>query len=350
MPIITVVLPVYNAEKYLEECVDSVINQTFKDIEILLINDGSTDSSADLCDRLAAKDSRIKVYHRPNSGPSITRNLGIDVAAGEYICFIDSDDYLDPPALEFMYNSITLHNADMVMCGFYHDVEQNGTVVYSSTVCTENKIIFSHEEILDVLIELKSKHLIDSCCNKLYRLSTIRDSGVRMPEGELFEDTEFNFRLLPFLKKIVISDKCFYHYRQRDFSITKSFQPLKIDYLTARYNTIYQYISSFENIRKELVEFNNFYYIKSVFSCFIDLFFPSSDFPTFNSRREFILKKINSNTFSKAANNCKGNNKKDNLIIFLAKSKNVLLIYCFCRIMFVLKYRMKKLFTKIKEG
>lgn len=350
MPTITVVLPVYNTEKYLEKCVGSIINQTFKEIEILLINDGSTDSSGSVCDKFAAKDNRIKVYHRPNSGPSATRNFGIDLAAGEYICFVDSDDYLDPTALEFMYSTITHHSADMIICGFYHDIEQNGKTVYSSPVNTANKIIAQGEELLDVLIELKSKHLIDSCCNKLYRISTIRNSGVRMPEGELYEDTEFNFRLLPHLEKIIISDKCFYHYLQRDLSITKSFQPLKIEYLTARYHTIYEYISSFNNVRQDLIEFNNFYYIKSVFSCFIDLFFPTSNFETIKSRRKFIFEKINSETFINAANKCKGNNKKDSLIIFLSKCRNVSMIYYFCRVMFVFKYRMKKLFTKIKEG
>lgn len=350
MPIITVVLPVYNVEKYLEKCVDSIVNQTFKDIEILLINDGSTDSSGNLCDRFAARDNRIKVYHRDNAGPSATRNFGIDLATGEYICFVDSDDFLDPTALEYMYNTITHHNADMVMCGFYFDIERNGDIVYSSPVNTESRIISSREEFLDVLIEVKSKHLIDSCCNKLYRLSSIKNSKVKMPEGELYEDTEFNFKLLPFLEKIIISDKCFYHYLQRDLSITKSFQPLKIEYLTARYNTIYEYISSFNSIRKDLVEFNNYYYVKSVFSCLIDLFFPSSNFATKKSRKQFISDKINSEIFINAANNCKGNNKKDSLIIFLAKTGNVLMIYYFCKLMFVLKYRMKKLFTKIKEG
>ena len=116
---ISVIVPVYNVEQYLERCVDSIINQTYKNLEILLVNDGSTDNSGQLCDELAKKDDRIRVIHKENGGLSDARNVGIDEAEAELIGFIDSDDYIDEDMYETLYRQLRESNADLSMCGHY---------------------------------------------------------------------------------------------------------------------------------------------------------------------------------------------------------------------------------------
>ena len=121
---ISVIVPVYNVEQYLERCVDSIINQTYKNLEIILVNDGSTDNSGQLCDELAKKDDRIRVIHKKNGGLSDARNVGIDEAESELIGFIDSDDYIDEDMYELLINNMKNANADLSMCGHF-DVYNN---------------------------------------------------------------------------------------------------------------------------------------------------------------------------------------------------------------------------------
>lgn len=125
---ITVVVPIYNSDRFLERCIRSVINQTFQDIEVLLINDGSNDKSGQICDKYAEKDSRITVYHKKNQGVSSARNLAIDKAKGEYICFVDSDDEIDKCMLEELHKLINNNNADIVICG-HKSIYPNNKVV-----------------------------------------------------------------------------------------------------------------------------------------------------------------------------------------------------------------------------
>ena len=115
-PLISVVVPVYNVEKYLEQCVNSIINQTYDNLEIILVNDGSKDKSPYLCDELAKKDSRISVIHKENGGPAETRNVGTEKASGEYIAFVDSDDWIHPKYIEILYNNLKENNAEISIC------------------------------------------------------------------------------------------------------------------------------------------------------------------------------------------------------------------------------------------
>ena len=122
---ISVIVPVYNVEQYLERCVDSIINQTYKNLEIILVNDGSTDNSGQLCDELAKKDSRIRVIHKENGGVSEARNFGVKEISGEYVIFIDSDDYINKRMINVLYSQIKLEEADVSVCGVMNVYENN---------------------------------------------------------------------------------------------------------------------------------------------------------------------------------------------------------------------------------
>jgi len=148
--LVTVVLPVYNVEKYLDRCLESVVNQTYRDLEIILVDDGSPDNSPALCEAWAAKDSRIKVIHKKNAGLGMARNTGIENANGEYICFFDSDDYIALDTVESCYIAAQKEDADIVCFGL-HNVDDCGTVITNLAPNTE-KCIYENDEIMTVFL------------------------------------------------------------------------------------------------------------------------------------------------------------------------------------------------------
>jgi len=220
---ITVAIPVYNCEKTLKTCLDSVINQTFSDYEILIINDGSPDNSEEICLQYKEKYERIKYVRRENGGLAQVRNMALDKAKGKYLCFVDSDDYIDENALSFMYETAEKEKSDIVLCGYF---TENGTAL--KKVC-----YVGDKENLDFK-ELKAKDLIDPAWNKLYKTDFLKNTKVKFPVGEYYEDTFFNLSILPFNPKITVCDECFYHYVLNMGSITrryirKNFLLLKIE-------------------------------------------------------------------------------------------------------------------------
>lgn len=210
---ISVIIPVYNVEKYLKKCLDSVINQTYRDLEIILVNDGSTDRSRDICMQYAKADPRILLLEEENLGLSAARNLGIDRATGEYITFVDSDDFIADNMLEVLALNIKKYFADVSMCDFCK-VSENQKVQSS----------FSKKEIiqeidLDEFPNCINKHYsaLVSAWGKLYRREIFRE--IRYPKGKLHEDEFILYDWVFQCKKIVYIKYSFYYYLQRDTGI-----------------------------------------------------------------------------------------------------------------------------------
>ncbi|MDU6765984.1 MAG: glycosyltransferase family 2 protein [Gemella haemolysans] len=209
---ISVIVPVYNVEQYLERCVDSIINQTYKNLEIILVNDGSTDNSGQLCDELAKKDDRIRVIHKKNGGLSDARNMGIDEAEAELIGFIDSDDYIDEDMYELLINNLKAANADLSMCGHY-DVYNN---VLEAQVVDKKTWELSPQEAIKMVME--AKILSVTAVNKLYKKSLF--SELKFEIGKIAEDAFIMIKLLDKCNKIVATNEKKYYYVHRENSIT----------------------------------------------------------------------------------------------------------------------------------
>lgn len=207
--LISVIVPVYNVEKYLKRCVDSVVNQTYRNLEIILVDDGSPDSSGAMCDDFAKSDSRIKVIHKANGGLSSARNIGIDTSTGEYITFIDSDDWIEPETYEFLYKKIVEYSADVadVDSRVVSDEKPFDKKTGKDTVLEENEI-------------LKDYFMSDrySVCRKLYKRNVIAD--IRFPVGKVNEDICTNYLFLENAHRLVKSDVIMYHYFKNPDSIT----------------------------------------------------------------------------------------------------------------------------------
>ena len=220
--LISVIVPVYNVERYLEKCVNSIVNQTYKNLEIILVNDGATDSSGDLCDKLAMIDNRIKVYHKENGGLSDARNYGVERATGEYVGFVDSDDYIDAEMYEKLYEAIKKENVDVAECSL--------KVIYPGKIelFTDEKYykVLGKTEYLEEYLTIKK--IFGSVWTKLIKSDVAKK--LVFPKGKLYEDTYYAYDLINIANSFVLIDSPSYNYLMRENSITNSkFNPRIFD-------------------------------------------------------------------------------------------------------------------------
>ena len=207
---ISVIVPVYNVEKYLRQCLDSVINQTYSDLEILIVDDGSTDSSGAICDEY--KDERFQVYHTENRGLSAARNYAIDRAHGDYIAFLDSDDWLEDTALEQFITIAETTSADIVTCRFFQ--EYVGKTVKPRGI--DSEFIVEGSDILSTMII--DRKMTEDVWNKFYKASLFET--IRYPEGRIFEDKATTYKLLQKAEKLAYTPAPLIHYRNREGSLS----------------------------------------------------------------------------------------------------------------------------------
>ena len=227
---ISVIVPVYNVEKHLKRCIDSLISQTYSNLEIILVDDGSTDSSPEICDAYADKDTRVKVIHKKNGGLSDACNKGLMAANGDYIAFVDSDDYLHMDMYKILVDEINAKKADMGMCLFER--------VYDEYI--EPKPVERYEtDLLSIEDIYKEWHHVETNVrwNKLFKREILK--GIEFPYGKINEDEATKPKIYERLNKIVKVNEKLYFYQQSNTSITrKEFYPKKMDKLDAIYENI----------------------------------------------------------------------------------------------------------------
>ena len=213
--LISIIVPIYNVEKYLEKCIESLLNQTYKNIEILLIDDGATDRCPQICDKYMEKDKRIKVIHKDNGGLSDARNVGIEIANGKYIGFVDSDDYVEKDMYEFLYKNIKENNADIAICGRYINNADGRQIIDA------NPNLFIIMDTKEALINLNSYKGFDmSACDKIYKKELFEN--IRFPFGKKCEDYYTMYKVFDKANKIIYNSNPKYHYFQRENSISRN--------------------------------------------------------------------------------------------------------------------------------
>lgn len=212
-PLVSVIVPVYNVEAYLRECIDSVTDQTYKNLEILIVDDGSTDNSPVLCEELLKSDTRIKVFHKKNGGLSDARNYALDRCHGEYITFIDSDDIVDKRLIEICLSKVNSSRSDMVSVNLQQFEVRNEIKI-------DDKFSFVTCDAQEAARKMLTCKGISSCgCAKLYRASLFK--AIRFPVGRLYEDYLTIYRILSETSCVTIVDAQLYFYRQRPGSIMR---------------------------------------------------------------------------------------------------------------------------------
>lgn len=230
MTLISVIIPVYKAEKYIERCICSILRQTFQNIEVILVDDGSPDKSGEICDMWALKDKRIKVIHQKNAGAGAARNAGLRVAKGEYIGFVDSDDWIEPQMYEVMYNAIEKYSADVGMCNISSRTEFSMHESYDS-----RKFPFelkNQEEMLSIFFRIHGEKGILSVCRRLIHKSVLKD--FMFVEGTISEDVSAAYYFIVHSQRTVVTNFSFYNYYNNKKGVTKSPVTMKdIEYIEA---------------------------------------------------------------------------------------------------------------------
>lgn len=206
--LISVIVPVYNVERYLEKCIESICFQTYRHLEIILSNDGSTDGSGEICDTYARKDARIRVIHKENGGLSDARNAGIEIAKGKYFMFVDSDDTITPDTIQRLYSAVTEHSCEIAVCNMVRIYDDGATEPFYNPV--DSLTVWEGQQRFETLKQ-------PSACNKLFLAELFHD--VRFPKGKFYEDTFVYHVLAHRANKIVLTGHDGYYYLSRRESI-----------------------------------------------------------------------------------------------------------------------------------
>lgn len=307
MPKISIIVPIFNVEKYLSRCLDSLLNQTFKDIEIILVNDGSTDSSLSICKKYAEEDNRIHIINKENGGVSSARNEGIRISSGDYIGFVDPDDWIEIDMYEVLYNRIMYDRSDIAICNYKMVYPQkNESVVYNDF----NDQIIEKKDITNRLIanlvgpenlNSKSKAFMGSVWRLLIKKSIIKNGNIQFPIGiPLMEDTIFTLTTIVNSTKVSVIKGSYYNYIVNLSSAATSYR------------------NDLDNIQK------------SVHRIIEDALFRSGDLESLKNR-------LNYRYFNDSINLIRNEIKKDNNIYLVSKIRNIRNICCDSRLQYIIE-------------
>lgn len=306
--LISVIIPVYNVENYIKKCINSVLIQTYRNLEIILVDDGSKDKSGTMCDDFEKKDSRIKVIHKTNGGLSDARNFGIEKASGKYIMFIDSDDFIDKKMIEILFNNIKKTESDISICGVR--IIKEGKKYINKKEYTNDVKILTQNEVYENLYNDKALETVVAW-NKLYKRKIF--DVIRYPKGKIHEDAFIIHYLINNAKKIVYtSDKLYYYIRRKDSITGKKFNIKRLDELEAL---------------EDRVEFFKKFGMNELYDKTIYRYCASNRYSYIKIKDKNIKKQLNEkfNTMVKIIENSKYLTKKEKVKIRILK--NILIIY-----------------------
>lgn len=284
MPKVSIIVPVYNVETYLEKCLMSLVNQTLQDIEIIVINDGSTDKSGEIAEKIASIYSdKVTVYHQENSGVSSARNFGLSIANGEYIGFVDSDDYVETTMFEKMYNKAIEKKFDIVVC--------DANLIYPK----EDKFVSSglDNDYLgkeNLFVSLINSYTI--VWNKIYRKDLLENILFR--ENYWYEDVDFLYKLYPIINSVGVVKYPLYNYVQRQNSITYTFNK-KLYHIIEIFDGIIDYYKK-NNYYEKYSDEIEYSYVRYLYGTFIRRLAKSKEYKTYIEGVNFVLQKVK-NTF-----------------------------------------------------
>ncbi|MGU8778425.1 glycosyltransferase [Clostridium perfringens] len=228
---VSVIVPIYKVENYLSQCIDSILAQSYSNLEVILVDDGSPDSCPKICDNYQMYDSRIRVIHKENQGLGLARNTGLDIATGDYVLFVDSDDYIDIDMIKILLDKIIKNNSDTVFCGL-NKVKQDGKIVKVPSIYKNN--IFKGRSIINnILLEMvgsnpedkEDSNIYMSVWHALYSMKIIKEHNIKFPSERIFmsEDISFHIDYLRYSKSATYIDNCLYYYRENENSLSKKF-------------------------------------------------------------------------------------------------------------------------------
>lgn len=331
---ISIIIPVYNVSKYINKCLDSIINQTYTNLEILIIDDGSTDNSLDICNSYAKKDHRIKVIHQKNSGVSKARNIGLSFITGDYVMFIDADDWLELDACFLLIKEIISKKKDIIIYNFYKEY-LNNTIKndnYNEKIKTKNDIYKLQATILSSSMNLFDTSIkgMGFTWNKIIKVEFIRKNNIKFlleRKKAVFEDVLFYYQLLENTNKVGFYNKYLYHYRILNTSATRGYnnQIMEIN------NEIFNTISLYQKKHKNDLYYYDSFYVRIINNlCFSFNIYLCNDNNklSFKEKRNLIKNILTQKYYKNAVKNVKFKylTPKLKIYVMLIKTKQILLL------------------------
>lgn len=339
--LVSIIVPVYNSERYAEKCINSILEQTYKNIELIIIDDGSIDNSGYLCDVFAKEDRRVKVKHVKNSGVSAARNKGIKIATGKFIQFVDSDDYIEPNMIEALTNEIN-KNVDIVFCGYKRISKDKNGIINVENINLYNQDDITRKIFLNEFGVFFKNYYINYLWNKLYVTDIIKKFNIKFDNSVNWgEDLMFNLEYLGYCNNITIIDKHLYNYiNYNSNSITSTFNKELYTNQQNMYKAVRKFLFSnneYSGKNKEMVEIK---FTDSIIMCLSNLFYKDHNYKKLEINNE-ILQIIENNIVRENLKYFEYGGVQKKLLGKLIKSKSINFITYFFRIKNYIRYRMK---------
>lgn len=346
---ISVIMPVYKVEEYVGKAIESIQSQTLTEWEFLIVDDGTPDRSGEICDAYAAKDDRIHVIHKENGGAPSARNTAIDIAKGEYLYFLDSDDWAEPTMLEDMYNLAKRDNAQLVVAGFYIDTYYDKEHYVTDDYVVDDAVYANKEEFRKNAYKLFDKNLLYTPWNKLFEAKYIMDNNLRFPTT-FWDDFPFNVSVVRNIERVTVTSKQYYHFlRARAESETTAYRPGMYEKREEEHGWLVDLYKEWNVHNAESREMISRRYIERFIGCVENLTNPNSKM-TYREQRKEVKKMLHKKRVSQALALAKPRSLYMKILLIPVRMKNVTLTLLEAQVITLVKTKNTKLFTKLKVG
>lgn len=348
---LTIVIPVYNGSRYIAHCMADLKGQTFQDWEAIFVNDGSSDDSGELLERMARQDERFHVVHQQNGGTARARNAGLAQARGEYITFMDVDDELAPEMYAKLVRLMDDTQADMGACGYYFKIENaEGESSYLEPMTYPSCVLRGREQIRRNLVELWDKDMLSNVWNKIYRMDLIREKDLRYRDGHVYtEDRVFNRQFLENCQSIAVTDECLYYYvRERVGSTSEKYRD---DLFTIRDKEYREFQTHFRNMGvwdEKAREYVSREFIERIAGCIENIFHAEGKL-TEAQKRARIAEILRHPDVREAAKYARCRSLMMRILAWPIKMRLVPVIYVFYKLVYQVHQSKPELFHKLKN-
>ncbi|OON97596.1 MAG: hypothetical protein ATN32_05405 [Candidatus Epulonipiscium fishelsonii] len=337
---VSIIVPIYNSQEYLDRSISNIVYQSFKDMEIILVNDGSVDNSLEICKKYAKEDKRIKIFSQTNSGAGQARNTGMKVASAEYYMFFDADDFMETHMVETMYNAITSNHYDLVICNS-NEIAANTIAVQSTTKLTD-KVYSTKQVCRNNYIELMKLNCANTLWNKIYKASIIKEHNIKFPSLSRGEDAVFNCDYFSYVNSMNTISDVLYNYVLNDLeSRNKKFISDNFDVSLKRIKHWEKVFKSWDIWNKNAKVFLANYLLLDTVTT---LFYSQSPEWNLNFKEQlaYINKLINHREVKQAIKLANPKNIFNKANLMVIKSNSALLIHCFVKLCIILRTYLKK--------
>lgn len=348
-PRVSVVVPIYNVEQYLPQCVDSIISQTLKEIEIILVDDGSPDSSGKIAEKYAKQDSRIKVLHKKNGGLSDARNFGMEAAIGEYISFIDSDDWIESNMLEDMYKASIKNNADVVVAG--EIIEYINESYFIKETFEKFHIATNSNKIKKAVFHMCERGVFNVVWNKIYKREFIvRNNYKFIKDAMPAEDIIFNCTVFSNIQSLVLMNTAYYHYAKRNVeTYVTRYSPNAYNVFLSRYNKFKELFSSLSLNEEEHELWLNKVYISGLNDCVINMYRKGSQV-NFIQKSKYLKEKVLLDSYAKnIINQYNPQDFHERIFRIIFILNNVFLMHLTYDLLFFLRRNLSRLYFRFRK-